>query len=231
VASYQGTYRTIKDAVIDTLHLDATDDETRVGNEVNLAYQDVVQTTGCLQATATATMTDGVSSYALPAAVAWIKELVVVYADGTVSDPLTQISLDEMLGWRRTTLAVGQQTAQPSYALAGQGQIEVWPTPGADQTLQFWYVYLPDALTADGDEPVILEPYGSRLLMYGACVELARFKKDPLLPDLEAQYGVWLGKFQAWMNFRQGSSPRSVRVIGTSLPLNRVWGALANDVG
>jgi hypothetical protein len=82
--------------------------------------------------------------------------------------------------------------------------------------MTFWYVYLPDALTADGDVPLIMEPYGSQLLVYGACVELARFKKDPLLQDYEAAWQMWLTRFQLWLNRREGASARTFRIGSTN---------------
>ncbi len=219
MASYQGTYASIVAQVIQTLRLDETDDAAQVGEAVNLAYQECVQVTGCLQTSATATLTSGSASYALPAAVAWIQLLTITYADGTFSDPLRQITLAEMLDLRRASVANGQAVVQPLYAVVGLDRLELWPTPGAGQTAVFWYTYLPDELENDADEPVIQEPYGSKLLTYGALVELARFKKDPLLPDFEASYDKWLRRFQVWLNRREGMAPMRFRVQGANRPI------------
>lgn len=214
MASYQGTYATIKQEVIDQLKLDATLDAARVGRWVNLAYADAVQQTGCLQQAATATLTSGEDSYTIPDEVEWIKLLVIGYADGTVSLPLREVTLEEMLRQRTVTRATGQQIPQPMYAIVGQNQLEVWPEPSSGAALQFWYVYLPTALSADADEPVIHEPFGTELLVAGACVRGARFKKDPLLPDFEADWVRSMGQFQVWLNRREGAAPRAFRVTG-----------------
>jgi len=214
MAPYAGDYGTIKATVINKLRLDATDDATDVGNAINSAYQQVVQETGCLQQTGVAAMAAGVSSYDLPTQVAWIRNVWITYTDGTFTDPLQQVTLEQIAEQRRTN-AVATQVTRPLYALAGQNQIEVWPPAAAEQSMTFVYVYLPEALTGDGDVPAIMEPYGSKLLEYGALVELARFKKDPLLPDYEAAYGQWMSRFQLWLNRREGSSARTFR-IGTT---------------
>lgn len=226
---YQGTFGSIKSDVITALRLDATADATRVGNWINLAYQDVCQNTGCLQTTAVATLTDTVGSYTLPASVAEINLVVVTYQDGSVSAPVQRTVLETILNKRRATLAEGQQLWNPQYAIVGQNQIELWPTPGPGQSLTFWYSYLPDELSADGDSPLIQEPYGSKVLQYGALVEGARFLKDPLLQDFEQQHQTWLARFQVWLNRRQGETSMAFRVRGNYDYDNLI--GLARDVG
>jgi hypothetical protein len=158
----------------------------------------------------------GSASYNMPSEVAWIKSLTLTYPDGSVTDPLRQVPLDTILEQRRATVAAGQSVVVPMYALAGQSRLELWPTPGAGQSLTFWYVYLPAKLTADADVPVIMEPYASKLLLYGALVEGARFKKDPLLADYEASYQFWLARFQVWLNRRETAGASQFRVRGNS---------------
>jgi hypothetical protein len=215
MAAYQGSYGSITATVISKLRLDAAQDTPEVREAINLAYQQVVQETGCLQQTGVAAMADGVSSYDLPAQVAWIRSVWITYSDGSFTDPLQQVTLEQIGEQRRTSAAAGQELTRPIYALAGQNQIEVWPTAGLEQSMTFVYVYLPEALVDNADVPVIMEPYGSKLLEYGALVELARFKKDPLLSDYEAAYQTWMARFQLWLNRRQGSSARTFRIGGS----------------
>jgi len=215
MAAYAGTLGTITENVILKLRLDAADTSS-VHEAVNLAYQQVVQETGALQETATAVLTANINSYEMPAEIAWIRTVWIGYPDGTFTDPLQQVTLEQIQEQRRATAATGEQVTRPLYAMAGQGQIELWPTPAAGQSLMFVIVTLPDALVDDTDAPVIMEPYGSRLLEYGALVELARFKKDPLLQDYEAAYQMWMTRFQLWLNRREGSSARTFRIGGAS---------------
>ncbi len=230
MAPYQGTFATIYNSVLDVLKMDAANaaDLANAKKWVNLAYAEVVQQTGALQKTASANLTSGDVSYVLPSDVSWIKQLVVFYQDGQISPPLRQVSLEQMLAMRRTNQATGQQVLWPVYALAGQSQIEFWPAPGTGQSMQFWYVYLPDALVADGDQPVILEPWGSNLLTYGASVMGAKNKKDPLLPVFQADYLAEKAQFMRWLNQRQTGNGRRVAMeLGGGPP--QLW--LARDVG
>lgn len=214
MSAFQGTLASIRAEVISALRLTTDLDTDRVDDWVNLAYQQTVQQTGCLQQKGSANLTTQVSSYDLPSTVAWIKLLVINYSDGSISQPLKQVTLEEILQERWATVAAGTQIVKPLYALVGQNQLELWPTPTTGETMDFWYVYLPDELTDGADEPAIMEPYGSKLLTYGALVEGARFKKDPLLPDFEASYETWLARFQVWLNRREGASARTFRVRG-----------------
>ncbi len=213
-----------------TLRLEPSD-ATAVDADINLAYQQAVNETQCLEQTGTATLTDTVASYDLPSQVAQINEITVTYQDGTTSAPMQRVPLDTILQYRRTTLATNEQLWRAVYAMVGMNQIEIWPTPGPGQSLTFRYVYLPDELTADGDMPLIPEPYGSRLLKYGALVERSRFIKDPLLGDIEGAYQLWLARFQVFLNRRNGASTVAFR-NGNSYNSGDAWlGALARDVG
>ena len=116
MTAYQGTFATIKQAVIDKLRLDATagdnsPDDLRAGEWVNIAYLDAVQATGALETVGNATLTNGTASYLLPAAVAQINMVTITYTDGTVSEPLQRVPLETILQNRRATLAENCQRA------------------------------------------------------------------------------------------------------------------------
>lgn len=231
MASFQGNLGTIRANVIDKLRLDATADEAKANEWINVAYLEAVQSTGALETVGNASLTDGDASYTLPAAVAQINLLTITYSDGTVSQALQRVPLEVILDNRRATLAEGDQLWLGLYALVGQNQIELWPTPGAGQTLTFWYTYLPDELSADADEPLLMEPYGSMLLQYGALVEGARFLKDfGALSDYEAGYAQWMARYQVWLNRRQGQTSQAFRVRG-NWNTDAWTAALPRDVG
>lgn len=216
MAVFQSTLGTIRNNVILKLRLDEDQDSGLVDEWINLAYLDALQATGALQKCGVASLTSGSSSYALPVQIAWIKHIVVVYPDSSISLPMQRIRLEKLISIRQGDLASGQLVSIPLYAVAGQDRIEIWPEPSTGQSLKFWYSYLPDELSADADEPALQEPFGSKLLEYGALVEGARFKKDPLIQDYENQYAVWLSRFQAWLNRRQGASSQAFEVWTTS---------------
>lgn len=212
MAIYKPTFAVIQSNVIGKLRMDSTADSTLVKGWINQAYQEVLQQTGALETTGTTSLTSGTSSYALPTGLVKIRQVVFLYSDGTQSLPLQRVRFEKILTYRYSTLAQGERVTVPLYALVGQDTIEIWPTPGTNQTLKYWYSYLDDALSGDSDTCDIEEPYGSKLLEYGALVEGARYKKDPNLPDYEQQYQVWLRKYQQWSNRRQAQSSQSFDV-------------------
>src|SRR5262245_56143179 len=111
MAVYAGTLATITTAVIAKLRLDASQDTDDVHAAINLAQQQVVQETGALQMTASSTLLADVDSYLLPAEVAWIRSVWITYPDGTVTDPLQQVTFEQIQEQRRATAANGQQVA------------------------------------------------------------------------------------------------------------------------
>lgn len=225
---FQPTLGTIRTAVIDKLRLDDELDVARVDEWINVAYSRVVQETACLQTSGVATLTGDEEAYLMPWQVAFIIAVVIQYADGTISNPMTRVSLDEFINYRRQNSIAGDRVASPIYAIVGQNRMEIWPTPAATDSIRFWYVYLPNALVEDGDEPVIMEPYGGKLLELGACVEGAKFKKDPLLRQFTDENSIWMGRFQAWLNRRKTGGPQAFRLI---LSDTREPVSLARDVG
>lgn len=213
---YAGTMGAVRTAVVDRLKLDASADATRVLEWINLAYTQVVQETGCLMTCGTVALIDGESSYEFPPDVHWVKAIHYALDDGTIgriSVPLTLVSLDEVLRRRRQDLTPHPDPADPVYAVLGQNRFEIWPEPVNGSLLRFWYVYMPPALVNNSDTFLIKEPYGSKLLELGACVEGAKFKKDPLLQSYQQEYTEWMRRFQGWLNKRQTGTGGTMRVI------------------
>lgn len=199
---YQGTTGSILNQVQQLLRLSDAD-VSYPGlalTWVNLGYIDVVQRTECLQKTDTAILQPNCDTFDLPPEVLTIKKLVIVYPDGSVSRTLRPVDLGLMLEMRRSTLTTAYTYDRPVYTLVGENQLEIFPTPGTGWALQFWYVRYPQQLTASISVPEIREPWGSQLIAYAACVEAARFKKDPLIGDYEGTYQYWIDRYQAHIN-------------------------------
>lgn len=197
---YQGNLATIRRQVVQKLRLDPELDGADADVWINLAYADVVQRTEVCQKTRCSPLTEDVDSYAIPPGVLIIKRLDLIYQDRTVSRPMQEVTLETLLSIRHTESQIPVLCYDPVYALMGHSQIEIWPIPGPDQILRFWYVYSPEALVADTDVPVFPEPFGSKLLEFGGCVEGGRFKKDPLLSDYEQAFEYWIGRFTSMLN-------------------------------
>lgn len=165
------------------------------------------------QTSATMTLTSGTNSYTLPAGVLRIKEMFVTYG-GSQYAPVRQTTLDEIL-----RLRVGGGTVQSGsvthYALLGLTDLEVYPTPGSADVVTIYYVALPTALSADADVPILQEPYGSNVLIYGALAEAADFKKDPDVMVYRSLHEDWMRRFRAHLARRQGSQTQQFAVAGT----------------
>lgn len=201
---YQGTLDTIRRGVADRLKMEYTtaNDIPRLTQWVNIAYMQAAQETGCLVGCGVTALTADADGYTLAPEVHQIKAIHYVYADGQISVPLEMVTLDRMLQLRR---ADASETSNRSvYTILGQNRIELWPEPGSDASLKFWYSSLPPALVADTDVPLFKEPYGTKLLELGACVEGAKFKKDPLLQSYQQEHAEWMRRFQGFLNRRRG---------------------------
>lgn len=202
------TFLDVQQSVADKLRLTLTADKARISDWINQVYADVAAETRCFQQLSTSTMTAGVASYTLDSSLLHIELLTVKQTSGTAYFPLVECQLDEILNLRaRNTSAAGPSKR---YCLVGINQIEFWPTPQAADTLNTWYSHLPTFLSADGDQPAFPEPFGSKLLEYGALVQGAEWKRDILvLGQYQAQYQSWLQAFQKYLNRKAGAYPET----------------------
>lgn len=215
MASYQSNFGKVKTSVIKKLRLDPDLDTDKVAEWINQVYVDIAMETRYLQTSGTAMMTQDSGSYSMPNGVLHIMELVLTDESQQVYPPLVQKSLDQVLRYRQFNTAVGPPRI---YALAGQNQLEVWPAARSTDVLTFWYSYLPDELVADGDVSDLPEPFGSKLLEYGALAQGAEYMKDPLLGEFQGMFQSWMAKFQRFQNRRQGNQPQGFEVQGVTSP-------------
>lgn len=204
--SFPAAFSDIRTAVISKVRLDATDDVSRVNDWINQTYADVAAETRCFQRSAKSALTAADASYTLDASVLHIELLTVTPANSQAWFPLKECQLDEILNYRAIS---GTSSGPPrSYALVGLNQLEFWPTPGTGDVLTTWYSYLPTPLSADADVAAFPEPFGSKLLEYGALVQAAEWKRDIMvLGDFQSQYASWLQAFQRYLNRKGGAYP------------------------
>lgn len=208
--SLPSSFLTIQTAVAAKLHLTLADDGPKIKDWINQTYADVAAETRCFQQTATSTLVAPVSplnsSFTLDAAVLHIELLTVTPVGGQTWFPLKECQLDEILNYRAlSSAATGPSTR---YALIGLNQLELWPNARTGDVLTTWYSYLPTYLSADTDVPAIPEPFGSKLLEYGACAQGAELKRDILmLGDYQSQQQSWMQAFQRYLNRKGGAYP------------------------
>jgi hypothetical protein len=215
--AYPATFLSIQDAVISKLRLDATADRNRVKDWINQVYAQVCLETEALQKADAMDTTANVASYTLPAQVLRMREIVSAAAASPTSygPPLQQVSLDEILSLRQSgQVAYTNNGAAAKYALDGMTQLELYPTPTQIDKLLFYYVYLPTALAADADVPVLPEPFASKILEYGALVEGSDFISDPDQDRYRAIYEDWIRRLRVHLSRRRGSGPGQFRVLG-----------------
>ncbi len=205
------TFLNLQAIVIARLNLDATADLSMAKDSINTAYGETCVETEALQTSGTKTLTAGTASYDLTSVVAGaIVRIKAVYSTygGVTSPPLAQLSLDALLRRRVATGGASVATGTAThYALNGENSLELWPTPASADVLTFWYVYQPTALSADGDVPIIPEPYASRCLIPGACWELADLTGDPQAGQYQQDFEQAKARFRAHLNRRRGGQP------------------------
>lgn len=215
--SYPSTFLDVQTAVAAKLRLTLADDGPKIKAWINESYAQVALETRCFVQTSTTSMTAGSKTYALDASVLHIELVTVTQAGGLPGRPLVECSLDEILNFR-----AGQNAASgPArrYALVGLSQLEVWPTPAAADTLTVWYSYLPAPLVADGAFSLLTEPFGSKLLEYGALAQGAEWKRDIMvLGDYQQQYQAQLQAFQRYLNRKGGDYPEAFQTWTRTRP-------------
>lgn len=217
--SYPSTFVDIQRAVIAKARLSSDNDTDKVKDWLNQIYADACLTTEVSVTSATMNLTAGSASYTFPDAIMRIKEMVITPSGATVSKPLKQSTLDEILSRRQASGGIQNFGGYVThYALLGVNDFEVWPTPQAADVLTIYYVAAPTALDADEDVPSLLpEPFASKVLEFGALAEAADFKGDPAGAQWAGEYQQWLQKLRAHLTRKQGSQPGQFRVWNSTV--------------
>lgn len=117
---------------------------------VNEGVVEVLKRTKCTVQSATATP-GATADYALPTTVL---DLVDVYftSGGQTYEPLERVTVDELLLYRQAS-TTGTAGPPAKFALAGNGLVMWWPTPSATDTITYYAVVRPTALSASSDTP------------------------------------------------------------------------------
>lgn len=190
------------------LHLDATDDLTKVKNALNNASNRVATETLYLSTSSTgAALAAAASSASLPATLIELEYITCTYGGQVLV--LGQAAFNRLLALRQQPSVAGPPMV---YSLR-KDTVEFWPTAVGGEVLVYYGPGLPTALSANADLQPYPEPYGSNLLMYGAAQELAEFTKDlALITVWQARYEEWMRRFRAFIDKRQGSLPKHMIV-------------------
>jgi hypothetical protein len=202
--AYQATFVDLQTSVADKLRLDIVNDAAmlaRVKVWINQVYMQACTETQGKETFCQLTLTAGVSSYTMPSDVWEINQMVLTPASDSVpGGPLECVTLGDLL-----TRRAGSPSGSPTcYAMVGETDYEVSPIPDAADTLTVWYVAKPSKLITDTDTPFLPEPYGSKLIEYGALAEGADYKLDPRREEYRQIYEQWLARYRIHLRRRGG---------------------------
>jgi hypothetical protein len=211
LAPYSTTFQEMQNAIIAKINLDATADLQAVKDWINWAITDVAMDSEAIEATTFRTLDVGTAliSFTQIASgnIQRLKEMWIV-SGGQPGPPLQQISLKDIIRLRTGTGGVAPSPGVPTrYAIAGGGNIELWPTPAVADTIYFYYTYLPSELSGNSETIPFGEPW-SKMIENGALAEAANFLGDPGEDEYQQKYQQWKARYKAHLN----------RVRGTQFP-------------
>src|SRR5206468_6880513 len=122
-------------------------DAQRVKDWINKVYARAVLETEALHASTTMPLTPNVATYAMPAAVGRVDQIIASPPGGGYGPPLEETSLAQILEWRQTGRAAPVTTATSThYALSGMNDFDLFPTPATADTLTIYHFALPAPL-------------------------------------------------------------------------------------
>src|SRR5215471_2146489 len=222
--AFPSTFADLQAAVIAKTRLDPNNaaDVSKVKDWINQAYYRVVLETEAIQANTTQVLTANVNQYQLPSPAKRVKLMVSQQAGQTFyGPPLRMTSMDEIL-WRRKSSggSVITNGTATHYSFSSPNFIDVWPTPGAADTLLIYYVAYPPVLANAGDTPQIDEPYASKLIEFGALIDAADYIKDIMASfNYPQQFQDWMYRFRQHLNRKAGTQSLDFRIpTGQYLP-------------
>jgi hypothetical protein len=211
--SFAPTVGQIKEQVMQKLRLDPADDPLAL-YWINQAYVDIAQYTGFYVANTTISPTVASSTISLPDAVKQIRQVQRCYQNAPDSYPAQKVRMEQVLArLNGDDTPTGRYDTGGIYAVSGEypNEIVIWPVCAIGETIVVTYSKLPQQVH-DTDKPLISEPFGSKILEYGALVEGAKFKKDPLLYDFENTHALWVDRYVSWLNRRKTSNSTAFEI-------------------
>lgn len=209
-APYASTATTIVDSVVAKLRLDAVADAAKTLAWVNQTYTNVATTTRYFSgSTAGAALAAAATSQALPTTIVELEYATATY--GGQGFVMTMVDFDKILMYRQSQTGA---SGPPLFYSLRKGTVEFFPAAAGGEIITYYGATVPNAMIL-GDTPDLPEPFASKLLEYGACVEAADFKNDARLYFWYQQaYGQWMGQFIAFLNQRKTQAGRAFTVQG-----------------
>lgn len=203
----------IQSTVADMLDLDSAD-ETRIKGWINQAYADAAQYSGFYQGEKIFPLVEDAVKLRVDDCVLQFRQVVRVYSQDVLTRPAQLVRTEELLSKIASNSGSGGARYDGGvYAVSGFdfNEINYWPASGPGEKMIVIFAGIPDPLVKDSDIPLIPEPFGSKILSYGAMVEGAKYKlrsgetnpKGSLVGDFENTLALWNERFVAWLNRRK----------------------------
>lgn len=208
--AFPKTFADLQQAVVDKGRLDPTQDSQKIKDGLNAAYSQVALESKFFEgAVVGSALVGGAVNQTLPVSLIELED-VTCLAQG-IQPRLRQVEWETLLDLRGA-LVVGAGPPQV-YSLR-MNSIEFYPAANGGEVLTYFGSKQPDTyLSADGDVPLIPEPF-SILLEYGALIHMGEFKADLLmLGDWQQQWNVWMAKFKTFSGVRLGQDSLAFRVL------------------
>lgn len=218
---YAATCTTATAEVVDKLRLDAAEDASRVSDWLQQTLLNVAMVTRYFAGSATgAALAAGATSQALDSTLIDVEYITCAFGGQTVE--MQPATFDKILQLRSAggTAASGP----PYYYCLRKNTVEFAPNAAGGEVLTYYGATFPIVWTGSAVSG-LPEPFGSKLLIYGACVEAADFKNDArLYTYYQGAYQAWLGSFLAFLNRRGTEQGRSWPIHGPNgRPFGHVW--------
>jgi hypothetical protein len=221
--AYPSTFKDLYQSTIDKLRMDQVLDLQKSKDYVNSAYmRSCIDTEIYVDSTQTTTLPANATSVTVPASLLMINYIVPLQVDGLLLPPMQLVGIDVIAGRRAWSGGTITQTAPQMYAYQSSPNpsIEFWPTASGGEVFTFYGTRLPPLLAADGDVPIIPEPYATNCIVYGACISAAEFKQNfIMLQNYEQQHEFWIQKLRGFQNNRVGNRVQQFGIENAHRPV------------
>lgn len=200
------------DLVLTAARLRPDTDREAVKRSINDAYLDVANQLDLNQTSKTVTLSAGKNDYDVVGDFGITDLLSINYIVGPstgviLSDPLLEATYPSRLLAYRDTQSAIQPLGPAMYALYGDKTLMFYPTPTSSDGVTIYYVFEPEPLFADSDEPDAL-PRGLHRLIEDRAIEFAaRWARNlQLSADAHSRFTLGLGEARVWLDAREGGS-------------------------
>lgn len=231
------TFGDLRTAVAQELGLDALADgtgteNTQVDQWINRGVERVLMDTGCYvtsesltvsSLTAVTSLGGTVTDYQFPTEILEITAMYIQSSSG-IGPALKRVAVPDLVDMRRLSLPTGSPVT--SYALAGADLLMFWPSPASTDVIEMYYIPIPTALSASGDDPSTATNGGipkqlHLAIKWWACVEGASYDDDQSSAQGQ-RYMDWynqeLSRYHKFMRLRGGKRNQRAKVNSPGRP-------------